>query len=158
MEKSRNLPLGRTFPIRGKRIFVDSNYFIAFFNPTDSLHQKTQDIGKELDRKGIPLTLSNLIFLEVVTVISQRRNKQIAGEVGEYLETNPLVEIIHVDEVLHQNTWEIFKSVQQKDVSFVDCSIIACMRFEGIHELLTFDKKDFTILKKGFPFSFYPII
>ncbi len=34
--------------------------------------------------------------------------------------------------------------MNKKNMSFVDCSILAVLQYEGINALLTFDQKDFT--------------
>lgn len=137
------------------RVFVDSNYFVALFNPHDALHKKSLDLARALDARESRLIISNLVFLEVVTVLSQRRGKKAALKVGEYLLSSPRVEVVHVDEELNQSTWNIFKEVTEKDVSFVDCSIIAILKAENIADILTFDTRDFHALQKRFRFSFY---
>jgi len=46
-------------------------------------------------------------------------------------------------------------SMVKNNKVFVDCSTLAAMKAEGIKKLLTFDKKDFTSLKKEYRFGFY---
>lgn len=139
------------------RVFIDSNYFAALFNPSDTLHKRALDLARKIDSQNISLAISNLIFLEVVTVLSQRRDRKIAIEVGEYLLTNPLITIIHIDELLQRESWHIFQNIENKNASFVDSSIIAIMRSEKINMLLTFDTKDFRKLQKQYRLSFYEI-
>jgi predicted nucleic acid-binding protein len=143
--------------VENKRIFVDSNYFVALFNSSDTLYPKALKIAKKIDEEGISLTISNLIFLEIVTVLSQKRGKRVAIEVGEYLLSNPKITLIHIDELLQEQTWNVFKQIKNKDISFVDCSIIAAMKSEGIDELLTFDVEDFKKFQKNHRFRLYPI-
>lgn len=138
-----------------KRIFVDSNYFVAFFNPADSLHKQAKDIGRKLYDGDIQLIISDLIFLEVVTVLSQRISREAAIRVGDYFKMSSQITLLHVDEMLHTETWAIFKQTLSKNISFVDCSIIACIKKERIIDLLTFDKKDFQQLQEHFYFKFY---
>lgn len=138
-----------------KRIFVDSNYFIAFFNPSDALHARAIKIGKELYAQDAALVISNFIFLEVVTVLAQRVGKESALRVGRHLLEDPKASIIHVDLSLHQAAWQIFQRVPGKDVGFVDCSILAVMHAEAIRSLLTFDVRDFRPLLKSFRLTFY---
>lgn len=138
-----------------KRVFVDSNYFIAFFNPADSLHRQAVDIGRKLNNERTQLIISDLVFLEVVTVLSQRMSREVAVQVGDYFRVSPQVKLLHVDEMLHIEAWTIFKQTLLKNISFVDCSIIACMKKERIIDLLTFDKKDFQKLQELFRFTFY---
>lgn len=138
-----------------KDIFVDSNYFIAFFNSSDTLHARAIMIAKELYAQNTALIISNFIFLEVVTVLSQRVGRESGLRVGRHLLDDPKVNIIHIDTALQQATWDIFQAVSGKDIGFVDCSILAVMRAEAVRTLLTFDRTDFRPLLKNFHFSFY---
>ncbi len=97
------------------------------------------------------------IFLEIVTILSQRRSRRVAIETGEYLLANPNVEIIHIGPVLQTSSWQIFKEIANKNVSFVDCSTIAVMKAEGIRHLLTLDLQDFKPLSKKYRFGLYDI-
>ena len=53
-------------------VFVDSNFFCAFYNPKDALHAKALSLAEKLSLSKARLWISNYIFLEVVTIISQR--------------------------------------------------------------------------------------
>lgn len=138
-----------------ERIFVDSNYFIALFNAADAQATQAAQFAHELDSKKVKLVISNFIFLEVVTVLSQRVSRSFAQQGGKNLLADKNIEIIHVNELLHQQTWSIFQEVQEKDVSFVDCSTIAVMRAENISTVLTFDQTDFKRLQRLYRFSLY---
>lgn len=140
----------------GKRVFIDSNYFVALFNPSDNLYPKALKIAKKIDKEGVLLVISNLIFLEIVTILSQKRGKRVAIETGEYLLSNPQITLIHIDEMLQRDSWNIFKEIKNKDVSFVDSSNIAVMKSEGINEILTFDIQ-FKKLQKNYRFRLYQI-
>lgn len=138
-----------------KGVFVDSNYFIALFNPVDTFHERARLIGEGISTQDISLVISNFIFLEILTVVSQKVGKYAAVEAGNKIKKNPLIESIHIDEFLQEKSWEIFQEIKRKDVSFVDCSILAVMKIEGIKELLTFDISDFEPLQKQYKFHFY---
>ena len=137
-----------------KRIVVDSNFFIGLFNPVDTNHKRAVDLAKKLEAQQSRLVLSTFIFLETVTVLAQRRGKSVAREVGTLLRTDPFVTIMVVDEVLNDTTWRIFHNVEDKNISFVDCSIITLMQAENISTLLTFDT-DFNKLHALHPFTFF---
>ncbi|MBI4120602.1 MAG: PIN domain-containing protein [Parcubacteria group bacterium] len=139
------------------RVFVDSNYFVALFNPSDALHKRALDLARNIDSQNTFLVISNFVFLEIVTVLSQRRGRKVAIEVGEHLLTNSLITIIQVDELLQRESWHIFQNIMEKNVSFVDSSIVAVMKAEYITKLLTFDAKDFKKLRKRYQFNFYEI-
>lgn len=63
--------------------------------------------------------------------------------------------MIHVDKSLNEASWQIFKDIREKNVSFVDASIIAILRAEDIRWLLTFDLADFKKLASRYRFHIY---
>jgi predicted nucleic acid-binding protein len=137
------------------RIFVDTNYFVALYNGYDALHERAKEMAEIIEKQDIQMVFSNFVFFETVTVLSQRRGRRLANSAGEYLLTGAYAEIVHIDEKLHNYSWHIFQEVRDKNVSFVDCSIIAVMHMEDIKALLTFDKTDFKELQKRYHFSLY---
>jgi predicted nucleic acid-binding protein len=140
---------------RSNQLFVDSNYWISLFHPNDSLHQKASAIGETLKQELCSLEISNLVFLEVVTVLSQRGGKLAGITAGKFFLEDPSIRIIHVDEHLQRESWRIFQDMPSKNMSFVDCSTLAVLRAEGIRKLLTFDTTDFKNLRKTYRFSLY---
>ncbi|MBI4119919.1 MAG: hypothetical protein HY454_00450 [Parcubacteria group bacterium] len=58
---------------------------------------------------------------------------------------------------MQTSSWQIFKEIANKNVSFVDCSTIAVMKAEGIRHLLTLDLQDFKPLSKKYRFGLYDI-
>jgi uncharacterized protein len=141
--------------VRVERIFVDSNFFVALFNANDSLYKQSFAIAKNLDKSNKELVISNFVFLEIVTVLSQRINRERSIEAGKYLLENPNIKIHHIDEKRQSMSWGIFQNVKQKNVSFVDCSTIVLMKSEGMKTLLTFDLTDFKSLCKQFRLVMY---
>lgn len=138
-----------------ERIFADTNFFVALFHPADVLHEDARRIAASCSVASTLLVISNFIFLETVTVLAQRRGKDIAIAAGNYLLSNPFIEMVHVDEALQRETWDIFKNALPKNISFVDASIVAILKAEAIETLLTFDRKDFSALQKRHQFQFY---
>ena len=93
--------------------------------------------------------------MEIVTILSQRRSRIIATAAGNYILSDPRVRIVHIDENLHRASWDIFQATSRKNMSFVDCSIVAVMHAENIKCLLTFDRTDFSPMRKRYHFSFF---
>lgn len=135
--------------------FCDSNYFVALFNASDSLYERALHTAQRIKRERIHLIISNLIFSEIVTVLSQKTGKRSALRAGRFLLEDPFLQIVLIDEFLQDQTWQIFQAVREKNISFVDCSIIAAMKAEGIRELLTFDHQDFKKLQNSHRFKFF---
>ncbi|MEK9174545.1 MAG: PIN domain-containing protein [Patescibacteria group bacterium] len=140
---------------KDKQVFVDSNYFVAFFNVKDNLHQNAISWAKKLESGKITIIISNFIFLEVVTVLAQRVGKETSVRVGRYLSEDPKIKIIHIDTILQDDTWHIFRKIKDKNIGFVDCSILAVLQAEYMAELLTFDETDFKKLRKNYRFNLF---
>lgn len=140
---------------KDRRVFVDSNYLVAFFNAKDTLHHRAAVLAKKLESDKIIIVISNFIFLEVVTVLAQRVGKETAVWVGQYLLENPKIKMFHIDMTLQSDAWRIFQHIKNKNISFVDCSILALMQAEYISDLLTFDEDDFRKLKKNYKFRLF---
>lgn len=101
------------------------------------------------------IVISNYILLEVLTVLAQRTNKNHALSVGRLLKSDKNINVIHIDESLDEDSWQIFQALPGKNISWVDCSTLAVMRYAGIKQLLTFDATDFASLRGQFGFSFF---
>jgi len=56
---------------RKDNIFVDSNFFIALTNESDSHRQQAIAMSSLLDSIRVQLVISNLVFSETVTILSQ---------------------------------------------------------------------------------------
>ena len=136
-------------------IFVDSNFFISLSNLEDSQHKRAVRIKKKVISQHCCIVITNLIFLEIVTVLSQRTGRQEAISLGEELLSDESVKVIHINPKLHNLSWKVFKEVSRKNTSFVDCSSIAVMGAEGIDKFLTFDNEDFAPLRRKYKFSFF---
>ena len=136
----------------GSRILVDSNVLVGLYNKTDSLHQKSRSLMKKLESLESALFVTNYILLELYTVISQRVGKPAALKFGEDIKREkPFTGIIWISEEKDEKTWEIFKKVKNKDVSFVDCNNIAIALEEDL-KIATFDK-NLIKLQKDFGFE-----
>lgn len=138
-----------------RRVFIDSNYFVAFFNINDTLHRSVVVLAKKLVSHKLTLVISNFIFLEVVTVLAQRVGKETAVLVGKHLLADPKIKMVQIDTTLQRDAWHIFQKIRSKNISFVDCSILAVMQAESITDLLTFDEDDFRKLKRNFKFNIF---
>lgn len=121
------------------RVLVDSNFIIALFNPDDGLFKAADLALTKLLLSRSVLVVTNFVFSEVVTVLSQRRGRIVASEAGEHILEDSSFEFLYLDEYLHHETWEIFRQINRKNVGFVDCSMLAVMRLENCDAFLTFD-------------------
>jgi predicted nucleic acid-binding protein len=136
-------------------VFVDSNYFIALFNTSDALHSEATSIAESMVDQNVRLYISNYIMIEVLTVLSQRVGKRAATLAIDSLSNDEQIKTIHITKELHQQSLDIFRSMEPKNVSLVDCSILAILDYVNIKQLLTFDITDFKSLASRFNFKFF---
>lgn len=132
------------------RVFLDANYLCALYNNNDSLHQKAKEVTIQLEDKA--LIISNFILLETYTVLSQRASKEKAVIFGNFVRSYNPYEIYWIEKNFEEEVWEIFKSIKDKNFSYVDASILAVIKKEKIKYLLTFDDY-FKKLEKRFKFE-----
>jgi len=137
------------------KVFVDSNFFIALFNPADNLHLRAIRASRKIEKDGFKLVLSNFIFLEVVTILSQKLSRRSATIFGKQLLSDRYLQLVHINRKLNGLSWQIFSDVKNKNISFVDCSCLAVMKAEEVKLILTFDKKDFQPLAEKYNFNIY---
>jgi len=137
------------------KVFIDTNYFVALINPVDSLHKKSLLLARKIKQANYKLFTTNFVFLEAVTVVSQRVGRAVGVQLGKKLLNQDYLQVVHIDEQLQQSSWEIFRKIRKKDMGFIDCSILAVLNSLNIKKLLTFDQEDFAGLKKRFRFSFF---
>lgn len=135
------------------RILIDSSYLCALYNTSDSLHKKALCISSNLKNIDSTSVISDYIFLETMTVLSQRLGKYVSNKVGKSLLNSETFELIHIDSVCFTNTWKLFQILKDKDFSYVDCSNILLMKDMKINSIITLDK-GFEKFKREYQWDF----
>lgn len=136
-------------------ILADSNYFYALLNPEDSLHKFAVNISNQISISKDNLLINEYILLETVTIVSQKLDKKLAILIGKSFINEEGVSLIHINNDIFKQTWDIFENTNNKNISFVDCSLIATLQNEKIDTILTFDTTDFSKLQKQYNFNLY---
>ena len=131
-------------------LFVDTNYLCAYYNKSDSLHEKAKKISPSL--RELRIVISNFILLESYTIISQRVSKNHALTFKEDMYTEQYYRIYWINKELEKQVWNIFAFIKDKNFSYVDASILAVMKREKIRHLLSFDT-GFENLENQFKFQ-----
>lgn len=118
------------------RIYADASAIISLNDPTDSNHKLAQEISQ--DHLKDLYFVSAYSFAEIVTLLSQKIDKETAIIVGEHIKNS--YEWIILDQAVENLAWEIFKKQKSKNVSFVDCAIFALSQQGVFDKVFTFDK------------------
>ncbi len=133
-------------------VFIDTSYIIALYNSQDSQHQKALRLKKEIGQ-NLKLTISNYIFLETVTILSQQIGKKDANDIGKLMFSSNKFNFLHISPRIDLKSWHVFQQIKNKNISYVDCSNVILMKEEQIPKIITFDK-DFEKLKKEANYNF----
>ena len=123
-------------------IILDSNVWVAFFNKSDSQHQKAKKNLKEITGK---VTATEYVILEVCSVLLVRAGKQVANKFLEIVFDNDDIEILLSDGGFFEKVINLFQENNNKKLSFVDVSLLCLSKS---HQIITFDKELLKELKK----------
>ena len=120
-------------------IFIDASAYLAIVMPFDSNRQKALRLSKTVFSKENNLITSNAILGEVLTICSQRHNRQASIDfVSDILKgkTNIVLE----NKELIEKSFDIFKTIKDKDVSWVDCYSFAIIEYYKVDKVFSFDR------------------
>lgn len=140
-------------PLRGhpRPIFVDASAWVARFKRDDRDHQRAVDIFRGQIPDDIPLITSNVVLYEVLTVLSMKAGKEHALQFGHWFYEKAvkrgMITQVFVDEAVEQKAWQLFQSVANKNVSFVDCTSVVLAADWDASEIVTFDKHFSQLIK-----------
>lgn len=119
-----------------KKVFVDSDAFIALLYEPDLLHQDAVRIFKNINAQSLMLCTSNTVIAETATVLSNRVGQSVSRA---FLNLVQKYSVLFVGEDTHKETLELFSSLEKKGMSYVDCSNVVVMRENDISIIFSFD-------------------
>jgi len=123
-------------------LFVDTSAFLALVNEKDKNHVDAarflEDIknGKARIKK---IFTSDYIIDETLTRIRYAVGHEEAVKWGQGILASNIVEIIEVGKETFEPAWELFKTYEDKKLSFTDCTSFAIMKKRGIEKVFSFD-------------------
>ena len=120
-------------------IFIDTSAFLALENRKDQHHRSALKFRDFLLESEVSLITSDYILDESYTIIRLRAGHSIAVEFGEMIQGSDLVEIKYLSRENLRQAWHVFKSFEDKQFSFTDCTSFVLMEKLGIGSAFTFD-------------------
>jgi predicted nucleic acid-binding protein len=118
-------------------IFIDTAAFLAVLNANDRFHPTARNAWHGILSSNTSLFSSNYIVLETSALLQHR----FGIEALRLFESDllPVVEIIWVDKIIHQQAMSALLIANRRDLSLVDCTSFEIMRQLGADEAFTFD-------------------
>ena len=123
-------------PIDGP-VFVDTSAFVAVMDASDRFHQAAAETWKGLVEDGHELVTSNYVVVETCALLQRRMGMEalrfFCGTIY------PELQILWVEEQLHNAAMEALLASGRRGLSLVDCASFAIMRKRGLEVAFCFD-------------------
>jgi predicted nucleic acid-binding protein len=131
------------------RVFADSYFFFAIFNPNDAAHTKAVELGR---RHWGPLVTTAWVLTEVADGLARTPRRHVFHKVLEDLEANKANVIVPANAETFEKGVELYHARPDKQWSLTDCISFVVMSEEQVTEALTgdhhFEQAGFTAVLK----------
>jgi predicted nucleic acid-binding protein len=119
-------------------VFVDTSALFAALDASDRNNARSQEIWRDLARRGDRPVTTNYVILETIALIQRRLG---LSAVRSFLtDFAPRLSISWIDEAVHQQAVAALLAVGQRDLSLVDCVSFVLMRRDAIDAAFAFDE------------------
>lgn len=125
--------------------FADTSGIYAFLAADDADHQASVDQFNRLVRDVESLTTHSYVVVETTALVQRRLGFEAVALLQDVIW--PQVDIVWVDQALHERAAEANRAAARKGVSLVDWTSFLVMRDRGIRDAWAFDR-DF--VEQGF--------
>lgn len=122
-----------------RSVFVDTSAFVALRNAAEAEHERARAALSGLLAEGAALYTSNYVFAETYTALMVRVGREEAIEWGRRFRASGAIELVHVEDDLEGDAWEILERHDDKRWSYVDATSFALIEREGNGEAFAFD-------------------
>jgi predicted nucleic acid-binding protein len=117
--------------------FVDTGYWIAFFNAGDGLHGRALTLARQLDG---PLVTTTIVLVEVADGLASAPTRHLATRFLERVREDPNVTIVALTADLLDRSIERHVTRADKEWGLTDCISFVVMEERGIREALAYDQ------------------
>jgi len=126
-----------------KKMFVDTEAWVALNNKKDSYHQVAIRANKEFLDNGYFYVTSNFVLNETFTLLRYDAGHKKAVDFGheiKYFITIRKIQVLYINQSLMYNAFDLFEKYSDKNFSFTDCTSFILMESFGINKAFSFDK------------------
>jgi predicted nucleic acid-binding protein len=118
-------------------VFVDTSALLAFINPKDESHDRALRAFETLEKRRAPLLFTSFVVVETYALLGRRLGLEAVREFRRSLA--PLIEVVWVDETLHEAGLDLLLERRKRKLSLVDAVSFVAMRERGIEEAFAYD-------------------
>ena len=120
------------------RVYVDTSAFVALLIESDESHETAGSIFNGFRQLDVKLVTSSYVLVECYALLGRRVGA--AAVKGFREKMQPLLDIVWVDEELHEMGLDLLESKKRRKLSLVDAVSFVAMRKHSISAAFTFDK------------------
>ncbi len=121
------------------KAFIDTSAFCAITIPGDRHNAKAKFLYKQLEEHRAIIYTSNYVMDEIYTLLKTRGSHRTAIKFMDQVKDSNIVILWITDEV-EQDAQDIFRRLDDKKLSFTDCTSFALINRYGIETVFAFDE------------------
>jgi predicted nucleic acid-binding protein len=120
-------------------LLIDTSALHALNYARDNNHARAVAYFKLLAGRAKPI-LTDWIFIETMNLTKARLGPEYAIEFGRSLRISKAFYQLVMTEIDKRATWEIFERYNDKEWSYVDCSLFAVSQRLNVRRVFAFDR------------------
>ena len=122
-------------------VFIDTGIFVAIHNADDQYHQRSKELMKNalMGNLGRIFTSDYIIDEAITTALARTKKHDMAVDLGTYIIESPRIIKLTIDQDTFNVAWTKFKTLEDKGLSFTDCTSVALIEKHRINHLMSFD-------------------
>jgi len=118
-------------------IFADTSALLALLNAQDEHHARARRAFDTLRARDASLVTTSFVLVETYALIGRRLGVDALRSFRE--DFAPLIDVVWVDDALHNAGLDLLLERRQRDLSLVDTVSFVTMRQGGLEEAFAFD-------------------
>ncbi len=122
-----------------RRVFLDTNGWIALLISSDSLHSVALRLWTDLSRQGYTVFITDWVAAETGNGLARTPARVRFASAVELVRSSPRVEWITMTEDLFQQALRRYAARPDKSWGLVDCASFVVMEKHGVQEAFTND-------------------
>lgn len=119
------------------QVFLDTSAVLALLNPKDEHHAKSRRAFETLRIRQAGLLTTSFVLVETYALLARRMGFSAVAAFRSDLA--PLVEVVWVDERLHEAGLDLLLERQKRSLSLVDAVSFVVMKQRRLDEAFAFD-------------------
>lgn len=120
------------------QVFVDTSAILALLNPKDELHSQARSAFEALRGAGAGLVTTSYVLVEIYALLGRRMGREAVHACRGDLA--PLLEVVWVDESLHEEALDLLLGRKERGLSLVDAASFVVMRRLRLERAFAFDR------------------